>query len=1282
MGFKHNKISNLNIMNKKILTNLKFLEALGRNVKGEAKAKVDTILDLYKTRQISQVDTAEKAIIKLKSATKKEQNKAFKFADKLINKHQEAQTLSHRLRQKTTVRIENQVIKNIDVGDDKKAKTDIKINLNSAERQDGKHAIWDYVFKTVKPKMIQETERMLNIKKQMKIQTIVYYRIKKPIQQIEDDKLSQGEYKIENKIGWKYRDVFNNTHADSVSSNTISDVLAKQAKKIQQQIDHTNDSWQVDTFYHVIVSCYTIKQPRAASYIPTPAPYNNAKCGLVNIQNKDNKCFQWCMKYHQSKQIKHDDRISILSKIEDKYNYENVSYPASQDDIKAFEDNNKVCINVYVIGDNSSILLEYMGNIQYIKNDIIYLLRIESDDISHYVYIKHIQRLLNLNSYTKPGEHREFCPYCNKNVKVNDFFDNHLRDCYKRACGEGSLIKLPEEGSTMKFKNHKNKLERPYIVYADCESTLEKVDIKLGDNTSLLHKHKVNSCCFYFVCTFDSSRNKLETFEGENCIEDMVIKLHELSTECIEEMKHNQEMTLSQTDKKKFYSATHCSICNERFETDEQKCRDHDHRTGQFRGATHSKCNVNYFCNRYLPVVFHNLRGYDSHLIIKKAYDISSKLNNPKFDVIPNSYEKFMSFNIGSLKFIDSFQFMASSLEKLVVNLFDENDKYVNFNNMKQYYNNEIDLLCQKGFYPYEWVDTDDKLNYVGIPPIESFYSTLSQETISAKNYLHAQNVYNKLNCKSFRDYHMTYLKCDVLLLADVFENFRTTCFNYYGLDPANYISAPSLAWDAMLMKTKIELEQIHDVKILDIIERHKRGGLCFVGSKRHVKANNHYLEDFDATKPENYLMYWDANNLYGWAMSQYLPYKNISLNNEIDIDTILKTDDNSKVGYIVECDLEFPQEIHDKLKEFPPCPESVAPKLEWLSDVQKAMLKKEQDSVRQTDKDSPLKTSNCSKLVPHLMKHEKYCIHYRNLKFVEKLGVKIGIVHNVVQFKQKPWLKKYIDFNTDKRKEAKNEFEKDFFKLMNNAVFGKTMENVKNRINLHLTTDETNAIKWFSKINFKTSKNFDNLHLIEMYKQEIIYDKPIYVGTSILDLSKLHMMNFHYNVINKEFEGKHNLIYSDTDSFVYNIEHPDIYKWIHENKHHFDLSDSLNNNIKDNQNKKVLGMFKDELCSIPMKEFTALNPKVYSFESAHECSKKLKGISKVVVKKEITHADYNNVLETGKKLNRDVVSIRSFEHQLYTVKTNKTALTAYYDKMFMNDKNTCSPFGYYKNNI
>ena len=208
--------------------------------------------------------------------------------------------------------------------------------------------------------------------------------------------------------------------------------------------------------------------------------------------------------------------------------------------------------------------------------------------------------------------------------------------------------------------------------------------------------------------------------------------------------------------------------------------------------------------------------------------------------------------------------------------------------------------------------------------------------------------------------------------------------------------------------------------------------------------------------------------------------------------------------------------------------------------------------------------------MIPHLYEHKKYCLHYRNLKCVKSLGVEIGEVHIVVIFTQEPWMKPYIEFNTNKRKDAKNEFEKDFFKLMNNAVFGKTMENVKNRANIHATTSDTNAVKWFSKMTFKNNRYFRGLYLIENYKTEIIYDKPIYVGTSILDLSKLHMMDFHYNVIEEQHKGKYELIYSDTDSFVYRSKCSDVFNnVVVPNKQHFDLSDMQRKHLQDNINKK-----------------------------------------------------------------------------------------------------------------
>ena len=192
--------------------------------------------------------------------------------------------------------------------------------------------------------------------------------------------------------------------------------------------------------------------------------------------------------------------------------------------------------------------------------------------------------------------------------------------------------------------------------------------------------------------------------------------------------------------------------------------------------------------------------------------------------------------------------------------------------------------------------------------------------------------------------------------------------------------------------------------------------------------------------------------------------------------------------------------------------------------------------------------------------------------------------------------MKPYIEGNNELRTKAKNKFETDFFKLLNNAVFGKTMENVRNRMNLHLTTDHANAVKWFSKAEFKHNTHARGLYLIETFKTKIVYDKPVYVGCAVLDLSKLHMMDIHYNVIEAQFGNRAKLIYSDTDSFVYEIEHENIYDWIKDNKSWFDLSKSKREDLKCKDNENVLGKFKDELHSLVMTEFLGLNPKTYGF--------------------------------------------------------------------------------------
>lgn len=1296
-----------------IKQNIKYLKSLAKLVAPTNRVKAEEIAKMYEDRKIRVVDTAINTINDLRKGgdkgemsyisviskygqrmTKTETIEAIKEVKQYNVKRDKAASKIGKVLLKRR-EITSSVLKSIDIKNRDKAKSSINMNLGlqpafkrmPSTDENYEKVIIDYNFENGAP---HPDTMFLNI--QDTVYSMMLRQVLKILKEKSSIKINCGMYVIyywfeydtkDKKYEYMEVKMHVNSKAIEINKHNVNKVLLATMNKLRVQI-HENQkmigsNWKIKQLKYAYIDIYKTIPLRGSSYIPTPEPFNNSRCGLINIQNDDLECFKWCMKYHQSKKDKHDDRISVLSKIEDKYNYDNVNFPASMDDIKIFEENNQLTIFVYAFEYDEDSKLKrdkegkliinrcYMGSCEYMFNDIIYLLLIENEGKSHYVYIKHISRFLNLSKQVGDN-HKMFCPICQKSVDM-ETWKSHISSCYKFGLN-GTLIKLPEANTFMEFNNYKNKIERPFMIYADTECTLAKTK----NNSNIIHEHHINSCCFYFVCTFDNSRNKLETFVGENCLEEMITEMKQYAKECIEEMREEMDMSLSFEEEMQFRKAKFCHICGcDGFEDKGKymKVKDHDHRTGEFIGAAHLKCNINYFSNRYLPVVFHNLRGYDGHLIIKKARDL---FNDEKISVIPNTYEKYMSFKIGNLKFIDSFQFMSSSLEKLVENLIDNksDNKYCNFNGMLREFPDNLDILCRKGFYPYEWMDSTDKFYVEGLPPKESFFSQLSNKGISDKDYEHAQHVYKTMECENFLDYHMLYLKTDVVLLADVFENFRKTCINYYDLDPANYISAPSLAWDAMLLKTGISLEQISDMKILDIVERQKRGGLCFVGSKRYVKANNHYLEDFDKTKPENYLVYLDANNLYGWAMSQPLPYAGLKLV-DIELSEVLKTPDDDKYGYIVEIDLEFPKEIHDKLKEYPPCPENISPDAEWLGEYQHEIIK-----LNNT------KYNSCPKLVPHLYKHEKYCIHYRNLKFISELGVKLGKVHNIVRFRQKPWLKTYIDFNTVKRTQAKNEFEKDFFKLMNNAVFGKTMENVKNRMDLYITTSEDKAMKWFSKINFKDSKSYDGLYLIEMYKKEIVYDKPIYVGTSILDLSKLHMMDFHYNVIQKEFENQYNLIYSDTDSLVYNIYTNDLYKWIGEHKQYFDLSESVRPELVDNTNKKVLGKFKDEMNSLIIKEFLALNPKVYSINCSTsldnietKCKKTLKGVSRAVVRDEITYSDYDSVLSSGYSQNRNVIGIRSINHQLITLKTNKIALTSFYDKMKMLNNIDCVPFGF-----
>ena len=390
-----------------------------------------------------------------------------------------------------------------------------------------------------------------------------------------------------------------------------------------------------------------------------------------------------------------------------------------------------------------------------------------------------------------------------------------------------------------------------------------------------------------------------------------------------------------------------------------------------------------------------------------KYIDKNGEERKMNINAIPNNMEKYMAFMLGNhLNFIDSFQFMSSSLDKLVSNLPDESFKYTS----EVFKDDEFKLMKQKGVYPYDYMDSFKKFKRKKLPSKEQFYSILNDETISEADYQHAQKVWDTFNLKSMGDYHDLYLKSDVLLLADVFENFRKTCIQYYKLDPCQYFTSPGLSWDSMLKITDIKLELMTDVDMFQFIEKGMRGGISYIAS-RYGKANDKYMKSYDEKAPSKFIMFLDANNLYGWAMSQYLPTGGFKWLSEKKIDklNLNKYKEDSEKGLILEVDLEYPKDLHNLHNDYPCAPEKVKVTEDMLSDYCKKIAEKHNIS-----------TGLVHKLIPTLSDKQKYVLHYRNLQLYLSLGLKLKKIHRVLEFNQSPWLKQYIDFNTEKKKMPK----------------------------------------------------------------------------------------------------------------------------------------------------------------------------------------------------------------------------------------------------------------------
>ena len=510
-------------------------------------------------------------------------------------------------------------------------------------------------------------------------------------------------------------------------------------------------------------------------------------------------------------------------------------------------------------------------------------------------------------------------------------------------------------------------------------------------------------------------------------------------------------------------------------------------------------------------------------------------------------------------------------------------------------------------------------------------------------------------------EYHELYLRTVVILLTNVFESFRRVCLENCGLDPSHFYTAPGFAWKACLKKTGIRLELLLDPDMLLMFERGIRGGIT-QSVHRWAAANNPYMgSEYDKSKPTKYLQYLDTNNLYGWAQ---IPSGLSTIANwgfhwvEFDESKDLKTiiDELSKRkdhGYLLEVVVAYPRELHDYQNDLP------------------FMCTK-------------MKINGVEKLVPNLYYKRKYVIHSKALKQAIDHGLVLEKIQRAIEFKQSAWMQEYIDFNTRLRTTAKNDFEKNFYKLMNNSVFGKTMENIRKHGNIKLVNNEEEYLKNVMEPNFKSGTLLGpDLMGCEMGKVRVVMNKLVYLGQAILDLSKTIMYQFHYGYMIPKYGDRLKLCYMDTDSLIYSIKTEDFYSDISSDvESRFDTYGYPNNGSRPlpiGKNKKVIGLMKDELGSEIMKEFVSLRPKMYSYRVGNSEPKKCKGIKKCLVKQMVSFDYYKRRLFCEERTHRSQLLFRSRKHEVRMLEVNKLVLSREDDKRISVDRVASCAIGHYR---
>ena len=683
----------------------------------------------------------------------------------------------------------------------------------------------------------------------------------------------------------------------------------------------------------------------------------------------------------------------------------------------------------------------------------------------------------------------------------------------------------------------------------------------------------------------------------------------------------------------------------------------HDHclPKNNILGYICQNCNLQIKNKREIPIIFHNGMNYDNSILLNGMSKFKPTINcigitSEKFKSIEFKFKKYEMDDDGeahevksnySLRVIDSYNMIMGSLNSLSTNL---NNKY-KYETKKEFKDN-FEIINKKMNFPYEWIN-ENNLDNKDLPEIKDFYSSLKLETISEEEYKQTKEIYNKLKFKNIKEYLDTYLKLDITLLTDIFENFRRGIWDKFGLDCSKYISSPSLSKDCMLKFTKVKIEHIKDIEMYDFINNSVIGGLCV--------CSNPYLNNDNSNST---IAYQDVSSLYPAIMRNKIPLKNYKFI-ELNEFNINKYGEDKNYSCILLCHVKTTDKVKNDhiLKQFPALISKTSIYYDNLSDYQKINLKENYKSS--------------GKLINHLGSDENNYLSFEMYKLLLELGYEIEI-KKILEYYHSDFMKKYIDFLYDKKTEYKKIGDKSMmmtYKILMNSLYGSMLTRVENFRDFKIVTNSKQADFYTKRSNFNSRVIInEDLTIVEMNKIKCVYNSPILIGSIILQNSKVLLFDYMYNKFPKLF-GKENMKigYVDTDSIIFKIENM-------KNEEY----QNIQNNNPDIFGCKI-GLMENEIDkNDEITEYIGLSSKCYSYITKNNLKDnvKTKGISESYKSKYLNHQEFRKVLFDDVNLNKvEFNSIKIKNQKIFTNKITKDNVKNFNDKRFMIDKFTSIPF-------